>query len=84
MKEIRLPAWREAIVNFMTMLSANLIYEALHKLRELGQGVSGMVFDSVAIAGLFALGMYAFKRGKETESSPNATPSSACRLPHSS
>jgi hypothetical protein len=31
-----------------------------------------MVFDSVAIAGLFALGMYAFKRGKETESSPNA------------
>jgi hypothetical protein len=39
MKEIRLPAWREAIVNFMTMLSANLIYEALHKLRELGQGV---------------------------------------------
>jgi hypothetical protein len=71
MKEIRLPAWRDAIVNFMTMLGANLIYEAVHKLRELGQGVSGMVFDSVAIAALFALAMYAFKGGKEMESSHN-------------
>jgi hypothetical protein len=72
MKEIRLPAWRDAIVNFMTMLGANLIYEALHKLRELGQGASGMVFDSLAIAGLFALAMYAFKGSKETEGSDNA------------
>ncbi len=71
MKEIKLPAWREAILNFMTMLSANLIYEALHKLRELGQGVSGMVFDSVAIAGLFALAMYAFRGGKGNERSNN-------------
>ena len=69
---IGLSVRREAILNFMTMLGANLIYEALHKLRELGQGVSGMVFDSLAIAGLFALGMYALKRGKETEGSPNA------------
>jgi hypothetical protein len=72
MKEIRLPAWREAIANFITMLGANLVYEALHKLRELGQGVSGMIFDSVAIAGLFALAMYGFKGGKETESSHDA------------
>ena len=68
MSETKLPAWREALLNFVTMMGANLIYEAPHKLHKMGQGVSGMVFDSVAIAGLFALFMYAFKSDKGTDS----------------
>ncbi len=65
MKEIRLPAWREAIANFAIMLGTNLAYEALHKLREIGQNVSGMALDSVAIAVLFAVFMYIIKGGKK-------------------
>ncbi len=69
MKEIRVPAWREALANFAIMLGTNLIYEALHKLHAMGQSVSGMVLDSVAIAVLFALFMYIFKGGQKAAES---------------
>jgi hypothetical protein len=62
MKEIRLPARREALLNFMVMLGFNLAYEALHKLRAMGQGVSGMVIDSIGIAAVFAVLMYFLER----------------------
>jgi len=65
MKEIRLPTWREALLNFMLMLGFNLAYEALHKLRAMGQIVSGMVIDSIGIAAIFALLMY-FLEGRRS------------------
>jgi hypothetical protein len=72
MKEIRLPAWREALLNFMVMMGFNLAYEALHKLRAMGQGVSGMVIDSVGIAAIFAFLMYFFERGKSGDARENS------------
>jgi hypothetical protein len=72
MREIRLPVWREALLNFMSMMGFNLAYEALHKLRAMGQGISGMVIDSVGIGAIFALLIYIFERGKRGDARGSA------------
>jgi hypothetical protein len=64
MAEIRLPAWRDVILNFTLMLAMNLAYEATHRLRALGRPVLGLLEDSLGIATLIALGMY-FLAGSE-------------------
>jgi len=65
MRQSTLSAWREVLLSFMTMLAVNMLYEAVHKLRALGQSVSGMVIDSVGIATLFALLTYLVGRKKD-------------------
>ena len=69
---IKSPAWREGISNFTLMLSVNLLYESIHRLRALGQPVYGFIGDSIAIAALFALGMHLLGIGRrESDSRPH-------------
>jgi hypothetical protein len=46
------------LLNFTTIMGANLAYEALDKLGAPGQNVTEIWVDSAAIAGLFAAAVF--------------------------
>lgn len=58
MAKTQLAAWRVLLPNFATMMGVNLAYEALHKLRVLGQNVTEIWINSLGIAALFAVAMW--------------------------
>lgn len=60
-------ATRDALSNFGAMLLVNLSYEGIHKLREIGQSVTGLWIDSVAIAALFTLFMFVWRMPRSSE-----------------
>ena len=67
MAKTRLAAWRGLLVNFSTMMVVNLAYEALHKLRVLGQNVTEVWIDSAVIAALFAVALFVASLNWTTE-----------------